>query len=656
MVRQVAILGGGIAGLAAAWALSETPALRRRAQVTVYERSWLLGGKGASVRGGPGDRRIHEHGLHVIMGHYHEVRALMRACYRELNRPADAPLARFEQALRPLDRIIMGEQAAPRPDVERDAGATDWRFWECMFPRDDVHRLHARQLPLRAIEVAAAFSGQRAGARDRTLERLLTALRGVNAWLRDDEHDTRRRSRLLSELFRVLARGLTRDRVLTRGLDALDGEDLRAWLSRHGASAELLQSAPARVMYDVLFARLDGDPARERLAAGTALRFGLRMLLDYEGAFFWLMTAGMGETIFAPLYQVLRKRGVRFRFFHEVRELRLDAHGAALERVELRQLATPRGLYEPLIERDGLPCWRATPDPDQLVEGDAVRRAGVSFHDHAAPWPGRARVTLQRGRDFDDVVLAIPVAAQRRLLARELPRLPRFAAMLDAVPTNGTLSCQLWLRQSTAQLGRGATQFAMTTFADPVATVADMSHLLELEGHGDEVQGLLYLTSSLPPEIERRGVDAEEALRRACQRWLERHGVELLPSARCPETGEFDWRVLHDPEDREGPARLRAQYFRVNAHGSERYTLAPPGGAASRLRPDDTGVEHLLVAGDWTHSSLPCGCLEGATDSGLTAGRAIAAKLRRARKASASERLRAAASRLTRRRASATTL
>ena len=59
--EKVAILGGGMAGLSAAWRLSE-PGWRNRFQsITVYQRGWRLGGKGASSRGDHG--RIEEHGL-----------------------------------------------------------------------------------------------------------------------------------------------------------------------------------------------------------------------------------------------------------------------------------------------------------------------------------------------------------------------------------------------------------------------------------------------------------------------------------------------------------------------------------------------------------------------------------------------------------------
>ena len=86
---KVAVLGGGCGGLAAAWALTATPELRERFDVTVYERSWALGGKGASGRmpnsSGDGVRgqRIHEHGLHIWFGFYVHAFRMLRDAYQE---------------------------------------------------------------------------------------------------------------------------------------------------------------------------------------------------------------------------------------------------------------------------------------------------------------------------------------------------------------------------------------------------------------------------------------------------------------------------------------------------------------------------------------------------------------------------------------------
>ena len=45
----------------------------------------------------------------------------------------------------------------------------------------------------------------------------------------------------------------------------------------------------------------------------VALRCMLRILLDYRGAFVYEMQAGMGDTVFTPLYQVEGERSVRIR-------------------------------------------------------------------------------------------------------------------------------------------------------------------------------------------------------------------------------------------------------------------------------------------------------------------------------------------------------
>jgi uncharacterized protein with NAD-binding domain and iron-sulfur cluster len=77
---RVVIIGGGCAGMAAAWALSNNG----NYDVSVYERSWRLGGKGASGRAADG--RILEHGLHVWLGFYDNAFRMMRDCYREVER------------------------------------------------------------------------------------------------------------------------------------------------------------------------------------------------------------------------------------------------------------------------------------------------------------------------------------------------------------------------------------------------------------------------------------------------------------------------------------------------------------------------------------------------------------------------------------------
>ncbi|HJR24924.1 MAG TPA: FAD-dependent oxidoreductase, partial [Acidimicrobiales bacterium] len=122
---RVAILGGGMAGLAAAWRLSDPDG--PPCEVTVYQRGWRLGGKGASSRGVHG--RIEEHGLHVWLGYYENAFRLVREVYSELDRPTrdpTCPIRTWRDAFAPASAIGLGE--------DRPEGWTDWLAW---FPEDD---------------------------------------------------------------------------------------------------------------------------------------------------------------------------------------------------------------------------------------------------------------------------------------------------------------------------------------------------------------------------------------------------------------------------------------------------------------------------------------------------------------------------------------
>jgi uncharacterized protein with NAD-binding domain and iron-sulfur cluster len=90
---RVVIIGGGSAGIAAAWELAKSP----RYEVSVYERSWRLGGKGASGRASDG--RIIEHGLHVWLGFYDNAFRIIRDCYEEVQHRAWGPRAELGKRL-----------------------------------------------------------------------------------------------------------------------------------------------------------------------------------------------------------------------------------------------------------------------------------------------------------------------------------------------------------------------------------------------------------------------------------------------------------------------------------------------------------------------------------------------------------------------------
>ena len=78
-----------MAGLATAWELSSGDWRERLESITVYQRGWRLGGKGASSRGPHG--RIEEHGLHVLLGYYDATFRVLREVYGELDRATTDP-------------------------------------------------------------------------------------------------------------------------------------------------------------------------------------------------------------------------------------------------------------------------------------------------------------------------------------------------------------------------------------------------------------------------------------------------------------------------------------------------------------------------------------------------------------------------------------
>ncbi|MBA3858013.1 MAG: hypothetical protein C0507_14005 [Cyanobacteria bacterium PR.3.49] len=80
----MAILGGGIYSLAAAFDLNSEKNWTQKYDITVYQMGWRLGGKGASTRNPKYGNRIEEHGLHIWLGFYENAFQIMRHCYAEL--------------------------------------------------------------------------------------------------------------------------------------------------------------------------------------------------------------------------------------------------------------------------------------------------------------------------------------------------------------------------------------------------------------------------------------------------------------------------------------------------------------------------------------------------------------------------------------------
>ena len=126
---RVVIVGGGCAGMAAAWELAKQPGY----DIRVYEKTPRLGGKGSSTRDAEG--RILEHGLHVWMGWYENAFRMMRECYAIVEGKGWGP----ESEETKLAHGRFEDAFLPEPNV----GVVDPKFhgapvlWSVLFPPNE---------------------------------------------------------------------------------------------------------------------------------------------------------------------------------------------------------------------------------------------------------------------------------------------------------------------------------------------------------------------------------------------------------------------------------------------------------------------------------------------------------------------------------------
>jgi uncharacterized protein with NAD-binding domain and iron-sulfur cluster len=123
---RVAIVGGGCAGITAAWHLSQQPGY----EIHVYEKSWRLGGKGASVRDAKG--RVLDHGLHVWLGFYENAFRMMRECYAVVEGKKWGPDSKTER----LAHGSINDALFPEPHVgvASPDPHRDWAIWSGYLP------------------------------------------------------------------------------------------------------------------------------------------------------------------------------------------------------------------------------------------------------------------------------------------------------------------------------------------------------------------------------------------------------------------------------------------------------------------------------------------------------------------------------------------
>jgi uncharacterized protein with NAD-binding domain and iron-sulfur cluster len=678
---KVAVLGGGVGAMSAAFELT-APHLGGRYDVTVYQPGWRLGGKCASGRGGP-DKRIEEHGLHVWFGFYANAFNMIQRCYEDWQPPEASPIKTWEQAFKQCNDVVLFESWRGRwnpwhlefPNDSEVPGSghdvTPWQFlhtlldwllseWDLVRPktgapradRPPARRFDVSWLPRLAAEIGRAlerayvthylehaFKVAAAHAESPTagdhrhhhlgwVERLLSDFKhwffrvALEPWIEDDDV---RRFAIMLDFWVTVVTGLVADEVFVRGFGVLNDVDLWKWLRRHGAERITLEHAAfVQALYDLVFAYREGDKRRPDLATGKALQAMIRIVSEYKGAVLWKMQAGMGDTVFTPLYDVLRSRGVRFEFFHQVTRLGVSEDGKSVSSITVQpQVCLKRDRYDPIVTVGGLRCWPSEPRWSQLVDGDKLQADGVNFENECNPL-GLKSCDLHVGEDFDEIVLGISVGALPEICGELAAANARFKQMLDGSDTVMTEGIQLWLAKMTSQLGWEFETSIATSYVTVADTYSNMSQLLAREKWrgASQPKETVYLCGV----IDHRGVnsqqDADARVRSNARDFLTRHAEPVWPEG-CNGGGEFEWDMLFDRNGGVGEARLDAQFFRANFQPTERYVMTRAGSVSSRLRSDESGFSNLKLAGDWTRNGIDGGSVEAAVTSGMQASRAI---------------------------------
>lgn len=597
---RVLILGGGMAGLAAAYELSATDARRAKYDVRVLAQGHLLGGKGANVRDPARGERIEEHGIHVIFGFYHNFLRLMRRVYAERARPNGVEPSTFDEAFE------------PQWNVTFDDGTSEW---EVRFPRLPATYGAGRNSPDELIAAAISFFESIAGFGLAQLA--LGAFATPSPIVREGVW-----------FVATLIKGVTEDVVLGgKSWDDLDQHDFRAWMHSHRLplSPDLRGSALMQVPYDGVFAYPGPDTTRPRLCAGVAARGLLKLVADYEKAPYWTMTAGMGESVFAPLYELLVSRGVKIEFFAKVKELRMVG-GRADELSYGRQARVVAGpfAYQPLAPVGSIPCFRRDPDPAQLAHPIPI--AGKDPYSDAVHDQDGPDLVLRDGADFDLVICALPAPVTAHVLRGHAghPVLSR----IQSIPTVATLHLQAWLRESSRLLGWKWSSRVLGSFRQPLNSMLMEDPLLGIEAWpASGPRGLLYLSG---PFGGGWATDSESATDRAAaataahleaKTFVEDELARVLTAARDPVTGRFQLARLYAPWTPGDP--MRDQYVRGNVDRSARYTLVEPSTVGDRPVPAPPGLTNLRFAGDWTKNGVDVPCMEATVTSALIAVNSI---------------------------------
>jgi len=684
--KRVLVLGGGPAGLAAAFALSRTEALRAEFEVTVIEPGWRLGGKCRSGREGPMNR-LDQNGTHYLFGAYDNCFGVAREVFDELAAQGEPRFGTFQSNFIPRSGLAMKQffrgqwhdwvvqlptNGSPPGAVAGTLGLSDFLEmgleWSLeliagegalrglqsigIFPAGDERPpQHLAELQLNGL---TDYVGKKALELALSLLRLFrdesdsTRLRSIVWILRAFREAARlslakcaaldlcvNRAWTLLELGTTMMIGAIEDELFSPvGYEAVDRYDLREWLAKWGCSQESLWSAPLATWYNAIAAYHDGDVRQPNMSAAIGFHALLRLTTSYKGAFAYQMRAEVGDSLIAPMFFVLRSRGVRFLFFHRVWDLVPSQDDARIDRIEIERQVTLRSgdpfSYEPLKEVAGRLTWPAAPRESQLAESGTYDPPLDSFY---TPRRGE-RFFLEQGRDFDHVVLSFPIQCFKWYCSKLLAARPAWRTMYERVETTESQSVRLALKLDLPGLGWNFGPPVLSGFYQPLATWEDNGQLIACETWPPD-NCPRAIATLFGPALSRQPYPGPDqfAYPAARQPIVEAAGLKfcqdfagsLWPRAvdiKNPPGLDFDLLVTWNDVG-VGEERYRAQALRMNVGPVEAYTRIQQGTLHSRLRVNETGYFNLSFAGDWTRNGFDLPTAEAAVLSGLQAAQGL---------------------------------
>lgn len=662
--RRVLIVGGGIAGLTAAYELSRTPDLRARWDVEVVEMGHRFGGRLASAHNPHRWGRNEEHGLHVWFGWYDNAFRLAEQVWADAPIPADCPWKSVWDAFRPIYHsdhgIVQGDEYVLRrayfvrnadrpgttelPSIDTIVAAmTDfpraaiWTvlsilggrelsppgpgLWK-MRPQRRLSRLATAMLRALPTDLSGGARTRVAAARraSATMARFHRPL--VAAALRVAGRDAARRDLVyMLDLAIAVCRGMgsAEHEILWDGdFDRVSDWELRDWLRHHGLSEE--SSAKSRfvhALYDIPFAFEEGDVARPVMEASTGLRYSFRIVFNYKHAPAYLFRGGAGETLIAPVCALLRERGVRLTPFHRLDSVAIE--GGRLGELRFVRAARASGEYDTLVERRGFLSTRHEPDWSKIEDGAALRDRGVDFYSRFGDQGEHDEVVRRVGTDYDDVILALPLGCIKpdgdghTPVAAWLRHHPPARACIERLHLVPTVAAQVWLKDEVPSFR----DRAAVTWAEPFSVVSDMTPVIEHESWSGEAPGCCAYLCGPAPLGAPRAASTSHGTKEADLKWatkklqegLDRHGHGLF--------GEGFRSHTVDGED--------VRYVRVNVEPWDLADLPLPGADRVRLEATDTGLDNLAICGTWVRNTTNSTSVEAAVSTGIAAARALGA-------------------------------